>query len=140
MEMVAREIIPPLRNGGMFHGEVGDEDEDDNEDEDEDDDEYEDEDVDVDVVVPELVNELPRDPRVVLERRNTPIPPADREASALEPIAFALPYRRLQLVNARDDPPPRYTREPATPRQVSSCAGRDSGRSLTQLFSGCSGA
>ena len=83
MEMVAREIIPPLRDDAMLHREADGEDDDGDESDNGDDDEYD------DIVGPELVDELLRDPMVVLERQNDLIPPAQHEASALEPIALS---------------------------------------------------
>jgi hypothetical protein len=80
----------------------------------------------------ELADDLPRDRRIVLERRNALIPPMGDEVSALElPTAFTLPNARLQMAGANDEPPPRYTREPAAPRRVSDWAGRDSEHTLT---------
>ena len=55
---------------------------------------------------------------VVLERQNAPIHPVEHEVSVLEHIAPTLPNTWLELVNARHDPPPLYTREPAA-RSVS---------------------
>ena len=101
MEMVAREIIPRLRNEQAREpGDGGDD----------------------NFFAPELIHELWEGRRLVPDRRNALIRAAEHEASVLEHIPLAPANGRLQLTNAHDDPPPRYTRTPAAPRHVSSCA------------------
>ena len=115
MEIVARELIPPLREDPTLYHPAENEGDD-------------------DFIAPGPLDELLRDRRVVLERRNALTPPAEQEASALDPTAPVLSNERPQPAGAHDEPPPRYTREPAGPRHVSSCTGHDSERSLTIYF------
>lgn len=107
MERVARELIP-AHYQDILRPEVDAEEDD-------------------DFVVPDLIDDLPQDRRIMLEGRNALVHPAEHEASGPELTALVLPNERLQPANARDDPPPQYTREPRIPHHVSSCVGRDSG-------------
>jgi len=115
MEVVARELIPPFRDDPMLrHGAENEGDD--------------------DFIAPGPVDELLRNRGVVLERRNALVPRADHEASVPKHLTLILLDKRPQPANVRDEPPPRYTREPTAPRHVSSCTGCGSGRTLTTFF------